>query len=74
MVQIDAIAIDNRGSVTRVDFYQGAVLLGTVTTAPYGRLWDTTKVPTGTTTLKTRAWDGAGNSAYSTVVSVAVTR
>jgi len=74
VVQIDAIASDDRGSLTKVDFYQGTVLLGTAATAPYTWAWDTTKAPIGNHTLKTRAWDGAGNSAYSTAVTVSVTR
>ncbi len=74
VVQISAIANDDQGTITKVDFYQGALLLGTVTTAPYTWAWDTTKATVGTQTLKTRAWDGAGNSAYSTAVTVTVTR
>ena len=74
VVQIDAVASDDQGSITKVDFYQGSTLLGTATTAPYTWPWDTTKVATGNFTLKTRAWDVAGNSAYSTAVTVTVTR
>jgi hypothetical protein len=74
VVQIDAIASDDRGTITKVDFYQGSLLLGTATTAPYSWPWDTTKAPIGNHTLRTRAWDGAGNSAYGTSVTVTVTR
>jgi Bacterial Ig domain len=74
VVQIDAIADDDRGTITKVDFYQGSVLLGSRTTAPYNWAWDSTRLPTGSITLKTRAWDAAGNSAYSTAVTVTVAR
>jgi N-acetylneuraminic acid mutarotase len=74
VVQINATASDDRGTVTKVDFYRGTTLLGTVTAAPYTWSWDTTTVPIGNHTLKTRAWDAAGNSAYSANVTVTVTR
>ncbi|HEX8706129.1 MAG TPA: Ig-like domain-containing protein, partial [Myxococcaceae bacterium] len=74
VVQIDAIASDDQGTITKVDFYQGSVLLGTDTTAPYSWSWDTTRASTGNQALKSRAWDAAGNSAYSTAVTVSVTR
>ncbi|HEX8698891.1 MAG TPA: kelch repeat-containing protein [Myxococcaceae bacterium] len=74
VVQIDAIASDDRGTLTKVEFFQGSTLLGTDTTAPYSWTWDTTKAPIGNHTLKTRAWDAAGNSAYSANVTVTVTR
>jgi uncharacterized delta-60 repeat protein len=74
VVQLTAIASDDRGTVTKVDFYQGSLLLGTATTAPYSWTWDTTKASIGTHSLRTRAWDAAGNSAYSPNVTVTVTR
>jgi subtilisin family serine protease len=72
--ELAANATDDRGVIARVDFYLGATLLGTATTAPYTFSWDTTKVATGNYSLRTRAWDEAGNSAYSSYVSVTVTR
>jgi hypothetical protein len=74
VVQIEAIASDDRGTITKVEFYQGSLLLGSVTTAPYTWSWDTTKAPIGNTTLRSRAYDGAGSSIYSTTVTVTVTR
>jgi N-acetylneuraminic acid mutarotase len=74
VVQIEATASDDQGTIAKVDFYQGALLLGTDTTAPYTWSWDTTKASTGNQTLKSRAWDAAGNSAYSPAVTVSVTR
>jgi len=74
VVQINAIASDDRGTLSKVEFYQGSLLLGTATAAPYSWAWDTTKASIGNQVLKTRAWDAAGNSAYSTAVTVSVTR
>jgi hypothetical protein len=73
-VQLTATATDNRGFITKVDFYQGSTLLGTDSTEPFSWSWDTTKAPLGSNTLKSRAWDAAGNSAYSSNVTVTVTR
>jgi hypothetical protein len=67
------VASDDR-AVTKVDFYAGSTLLGSDTTAPYSWNWDTTKNVVGNYTLKTRAFDAAGNSAYSAGVSVKVAR
>jgi subtilisin family serine protease len=72
-VLLEAVASDDR-AVTKVDFYAGSTLLGSDTTAPYSWNWDTTKNVVGNYTLKTRAFDAAGNSAYSAGVSVKVAR
>ncbi|HLL05789.1 MAG TPA: S8 family serine peptidase [Myxococcaceae bacterium] len=69
---ISANASDNVG-VSRVDFYAGATLLGSDTTAPYSVSWNTTGVANGSYALTTRAFDGSGNSAASAAVSVTVT-
>jgi subtilisin family serine protease len=71
---IEATASDDRGVVTKVDFYVGSSLIGTDTTAPYSWNWDTTKYATSSYTLKTRATDAAGNVKFSTTVPVTVTR
>ena len=73
-VTITAAASDDRGVVSRVEFYVGSTLLGTDTTAPYSWNWDTTLAAVGTYQLKTRAIDPAGNSKYSANVAVTVTR
>ncbi len=74
VVRIDASASDDRGVVTKVEFYVGSTLLGSDTTEPFSWNWDTTKSPTGTNNLKTRAFDPAGNSKYSALVPVTVIR
>ena len=56
-VTINAIAEDVNGSVTKVEFYNGPVLLGTDYTAPYSLTW--TKV-IGTSTIYAKATDNQG--------------
>ncbi len=72
-VTVSASASDNVG-LSKVEFYAGSTLLGTDTTEPYTWDWDTTTSTTGTKYLKTRAFDPTGNSKYSALVSVTVTR
>ncbi len=38
-IPIDATASDSDGTVTKVDFYAGATLIGTDTSDPYGIVW-----------------------------------
>ncbi|MHA7630223.1 Ig-like domain-containing protein [Corallococcus sp. M7] len=59
-VQLTASASDNR-AVTRVEFHDGSVLIGTATTAPYSENWDTVGLANGSHTLYARAYDAAGN-------------
>jgi len=70
-VTISASASDNVG-VTKVDLLVDGSVAGTMTSSPYVLLWDTTKSPNGTHTLQTKAYDAAGNTGLSTVVSVSV--
>ncbi len=64
-IQLSATASDNSGSVSRVDFRQNGVLLGSDGVAPFGLPWDTTGVPDGTKSLTATAIDAAGNSTSS---------
>ena len=50
-----ATASDPDGSIVRVEFYEGDVLLGIVTNAPYSFVW--TSVPVGTHTITAKARD-----------------
>jgi hypothetical protein len=68
---VSASASDNRG-VIRVEFFDGATLLGTDTTAPYALSWNTAGVSNGGHTLMARAYDAAGNVGQSAQVQVAV--
>ncbi|KFE60805.1 Ig-like domain-containing protein [Hyalangium minutum] len=74
VVPITCAASDNWGVISKVEIYTNSTLLGTVTTAPYTVNWDTTKAVTTNWPVRCRAFDPAGNSAYSPSVTVTVTR
>ncbi|MCX6872494.1 MAG: Ig-like domain-containing protein [Verrucomicrobia bacterium] len=68
---IDATATDN-GTVSSVDFYDGATLLGSDDTGPsYSYAWNGT--PAGPHVLTAVAWDNDGHSTTSAVVNVTAT-
>ncbi|HEY1249876.1 MAG TPA: Ig-like domain-containing protein, partial [Thermoanaerobaculia bacterium] len=69
-ITINATASDTDGTVTKVDFYNGATLLGTDNTSPYSFNW--TNVTTGTYSLTAVATDNGGVTGTSTPVSVTV--
>jgi Galactose oxidase-like, Early set domain/Bacterial Ig domain len=71
-VNLTATASDADGTVTKVEFYNGAAKLGEDLTAPYNFTWS--GVAAGTYTLTARAVDnlgGAGTSAASTITVTA---
>jgi major membrane immunogen (membrane-anchored lipoprotein) len=70
-IGLAANASDADGSVARVEFYSGATLLGSDSSAPYAFTWSS--VPAGTYTLTARAYDNAGAVATSAAVTVTVT-
>jgi hypothetical protein len=72
-VLLTATASDNVG-VTRVEFYVGNSLLGSVAAAPYQFSWNTNTLPNCIVTLQARAYDAAGNVALSSSASVMVAR
>ena len=57
-VTVSANASDSNGTIARVDFYQGATLIGTDTISPYSVTWS--NVGAGSYTLTARATDNAG--------------
>jgi RHS repeat-associated protein len=69
-ITINASAADTDGSVTKVDFYKDATLLGTATSAPYSFVW--TNVPIGSYNLTAIATDNEGAITISTIMSVTV--
>jgi hypothetical protein len=69
-VNIGASASDADGSVTKVEFFNGATNLGEDTTAPYTYAW--TGVGAGTYAITARATDNAGASTTSAPLSVTV--
>ena len=70
-IAIQADASDADGTVSNVEFYSGATLLGTLTNSPYTLNWNS--VPAGNYTLTARATDNLGGATTSTVVNIAVT-
>ena len=69
-ISITATASDPGGSVTRVEFRNGATLLGQDTSAPYAFTWK--NVPPGSHTLTARATDNAGAVTTSSPVGITV--
>jgi len=70
-IAINATAADAVG-VSRVEFYDGATLLGTDTTSPYSFGWAITSANNGSHSLTARAYDAATNVGTSTAVSVTI--
>jgi hypothetical protein len=58
--------------VARVEFYDGATLLGSDSSAPYSWSWYTANTTNGAHTLTVKAVDSAGNTVTSTGVAVTV--
>jgi len=70
-VVLEAVASDDTG-VLRVDFFDGDTRLGAVASEPYQYEWSITDADNGEHELFARAFDAAGNSAASPVVSLTV--
>jgi predicted amidohydrolase/regulation of enolase protein 1 (concanavalin A-like superfamily) len=69
-IAIAVSASDSDGTVSRVDVYAGATLLGSDTTSPYAFNWN--NVTAGTYALTARAVDNAGAVTTSAAVTVTV--
>jgi hypothetical protein len=67
---VSATASDVDGSVTQVEFFNGATLLGIDTTVPYSVSWN--NVPAGVHSLTARATDSSGGITTSAAVNIAV--
>ncbi len=70
-VAVNVNASDNIG-VTRVDLLANNIVVGTTNVGPYQFAWNSMAYANGTATLKAVAYDAAGNSAGSAIVSVNV--
>jgi len=70
VVALAATAADSDGSIVKVEFYDGATLLGTATVAPYSYSWKGASV--GTHSVTAKAYDNAGASTTSAAISLAV--
>jgi uncharacterized repeat protein (TIGR01451 family) len=69
-VTLGAGASDSDGSVDKVDFYQGATLLGTDATSPYSFTW--TNVSSGSYSIAAKATDNVGGVTASAPISITV--
>jgi O-glycosyl hydrolase len=70
-LSLAATASDSDGSISRVEFYNGATLIGTATSAPYSFLYN--NAAPGSYALKAVAFDNSGASTASAVANVTVT-
>ena len=70
-ITLTAAATDSDGTISKVEFYNGASLLGSSTTAPYSYVWS--GVSAGSYTLTARATDNSGATTTSAGVDVTVT-
>ena len=69
-ITLSASASDSDGTVTKVEFYNGATLVATSTASPYGVTF--TGVPVGVYTVTAKAYDNAGAVTTSAPVKVTV--
>ena len=69
-VTINATASDNDGTVSKVEFFSGATLLGMDDTSPYSFDW--TNVAAGNYTISARATDNDGYATISNLVDIVV--
>ncbi len=69
-VALAASATDADGSVARVEFYAGSVLVGTTTSAPYAAIWSNPAA--GSYSVGAKAIDNLGATATSSPVSVTI--
>jgi hypothetical protein len=69
-VNLAATASDTDGTVTKVEFFNGAAKLGEDTTAPYSFTWSS--VAAGTYTLTARATDNLGGTSTSAASGISV--
>ena len=70
VVSVTATAADSDGTVARVEFYDGAALLGTDTTVPFAFSW--TGAAVGTHSITAKAFDNAGAGTTSAAVALVV--
>ncbi len=70
VINITADAADVNGSISKVEFYEGSMLIGTATTSPYTFKW--TNVPVGDYMLTAKAYDDVNAFTFSDTVKVMV--
>jgi RHS repeat-associated protein len=65
---LNATAADSDGTIAKVEFYDGATLLGTATTSPYSFAWN--NIAAGAHSATARAYDNRGATGNSPVLTV----
>ncbi len=73
LVSIESLASDDRGRISRVEFFANGMLLGRDDSAPFSMEWDTARFPSGSNTLTARAYDASDNARTSAAVTVTST-
>jgi large repetitive protein len=66
-------AVTDTIAIAKVEFWVDTTLVGTVTTAPYTVMWDTTAGPNGPVTIEAKAWDMNGNGGSSAASAATIT-
>lgn len=69
-VSLAATASDTDGSIAKVEFFDGAALIGMITQAPYTLQW--ANVAAGTHNVTAKATDNAGAATTSTAIPITV--
>ena len=69
-ITLSANASDADGTISKVDFFTGAALLGTATSAPYSYAWN--NVAAGTYNLTARATDNLGATGTSSSATILI--
>jgi len=72
-LSITATANDADGSISKVEFFNGATKIGEDTTSPYQYDWSRTNADTGTFSLTAKATDNGGAVTTSAAVSITIT-
>lgn len=70
-VPISVTATDTDGTIAKVEFYEGANLLGSVTSSPYEFTWSS--VGSGSYSLTAKIYDNDGGVKTTSSVSISVT-
>lgn len=70
-ITMAASASDSDGSITKLEFYAGTTLVGTVSALPYSVIWS--NVAAGPYSLTAKATDNAGGATISAPVAITVT-
>jgi RHS repeat-associated protein len=69
-ITLSATAADTDGTIAKVEFFQGATLIGTATAAPYAVAWS--NVPAGSYSLTAKATDDRGSTTTSAARTITV--